>query len=196
MLAKRFEYGVRWTSVLQQLLGENFQVIEAGLNGRNTSFDETRFIRPSRNGLATLPLVLEMNYPLNLVILMLGTNDAAVDFNAAPAQTAQAMQRLIRCVKKSHFGPNFQAPEVLLIAPAPISKVDSLDFNLFYDDASIAKTHQLPKIYAELALQEHCQFLDAGPIVKVSNIDGIHIDRDSHKDLARAIERKIKEMML
>jgi lysophospholipase L1-like esterase len=194
MLANRFEHGVRWTSVLQQRLGNDYYVIEGGLNGRNTSFDETRFTRPSRNGLATLPLILEMNYPLDLVIFMLGTNDSMIDFRADPIQTVQAMRALIRMVKESHFGSNYHAPQVLLMAPKPIQKVDSADFGLFFDDTSIAKTHKYPGLYAELAGSERCPFLDIGPLVKISSVDGVHIERESQAPLAHAISKKIETL--
>jgi len=195
MLAKRFDRDVRWTGVLQKLLGNDFYVIEAGLNGRNTSFDEIRFSRPSRNGLKTFPLILEMNYPVDLVIFMLGTNDAIIDFNATPNQTTQAMQKMLRFVKASHFGQNFQAPNALLIAPAPIHKIDSADFNTFFDDSSIAKTKELAGLYAKLAAEEGCSFLDAGQIVKVSDDDGVHIEAESHKNLANAIAHEIRKMI-
>lgn len=195
MLAKRFDKNIRWTGVLQTLLGDEFNVIEAGLNGRNTSFDEIRFVRPSRNGLATLPLILEMNYPLDIVIFMLGTNDAIFDFNATPEQTMLAMQKMLRIVKASHFGQNFQAPKILLIAPAPIYKIDSADFDLFFNDASVAMTNELATYYAKLAAEEGCMYLDAGQIVKISNDDGVHIEAESHKNLAQAIAPIIEKMI-
>jgi lysophospholipase L1-like esterase len=195
MLAKRFDRGVRWTGVLQTLLGNDFYVIEAGLNGRNTSFDETRFSRPSRNGLKTLPLILEMNYPVDVVIFMLGTNDAVKDFKATPNQTTDAMQKMIRFVKECHLGQNFQAPNILLIAPAPIHKINSADFNTFFDDSSIAKTKELATHYARLAAEEGCSFLDAGQIVKVSDEDGVHIESESHKNLAKAIAKEVRKMI-
>lgn len=192
LLAKRYERGVRWTGVLQQTLGDNYYVIEAGLNGRNTSFDETRFVRPSRNGLATLPLILEMNYPLDLVLLMLGTNDFIIDYNASPEQTTLAIQKMIHVVKASHFGPNYSAPQILLVAPVPIVKIDSADFDLFFNDAAVIKTKQLSDLYRNLASTEQCDFFDAGEIAKVSHDDGVHIERDSHEVLAKAIAKKIE----
>lgn len=196
MLAKRFDRSVRWTGVLQKLLGDDYYVIEAGLNGRNTSFNETKFSRPSRNGLETFPLILEMNYPVDLVIFMLGTNDAIIDFNATPSQTTAAMQKMIRFVKASHFGQNFEAPNILLIAPAPIHRIDSPDFNVFFDDSSIAKTKELAAHYATLAAEEECSFLDAGQIVKISDDDGVHIEAESHKKLADAIANEIRKIFL
>lgn len=196
MLAKRFDRDVRWTGVLQKTLGNDFYIIEARLNGRNTSFDETRFIRPSRNGLKTLPLILEMNYPLDLVILMLGTNDTKIDVHATAEQTTEALQKMICYIKESHLGQNFASPKVMLIAPAAIHRVDSADFNQFYDDSSITKTQALAEHYRKLADQENCPFLDAGKIVKISDDDGIHIDQDSQAEFAKAIAQKINAIQL
>jgi lysophospholipase L1-like esterase len=192
MLAKRFDRDTRWTGILQQKLGNKFYVIEAGLNGRNTSFNEVRFKRPSRNGLETLPLILEMNYPLNLVIIMLGTNDSLVDFKATPKQTTEALRKMIQYIKGSHLGPKFTAPRILLVAPVPIHKIDSDDFNLFFDDESVKNTESLATFYAELAAKEKCEFLNAKGIANVSHDDGVHIDKKGHLDLATAIAAKIQ----
>ncbi|OAI48818.1 hypothetical protein AYO45_00655 [Gammaproteobacteria bacterium SCGC AG-212-F23] len=195
-LAKRYEYGVRWTSVLQQILGDKFHIIEAGLNGRTTALDEKIIARPSRNGLTMLPGIIEMHYPLDLVIFMLGTNDLKIEFNVTLEKITQNMQQLIHYVKNSHFGNNYGIPQVMLISPAPILQVDVPAFNLFYDDASINKSTQLAKHYENLAKEEHCAFLDAGLFVKIDHSDGVHIARDSHADLARAIAQVIQEIKL
>ncbi|EKD92375.1 MAG: Lipolytic enzyme, G-D-S-L [uncultured bacterium] len=196
MLAKRFDYGVRWTGVLQNLFGADYHVIEAGLNGRNTSFDETWIVRPSRNGLATLPGILEMHYPLDLVVLMLGTNDLRIQFNTNIARVTEGMKNLIQTIKKSHFGINFSAPKIMIIAPAPIFKVDLPVFNTFFDEQSVVKSHELVKSYKALAKEELCHFIDAGKFVKVSTDDGIHIETESHRHLAEAIMQKIKYLKL
>ncbi len=192
MLAQRFDRNVRWTGVLQKLLGSDFYVIEGGLNGRNTSFDKTRFVGPSRNGLATLPLILEMNYPLDLVIIMLGTNDFLIDYDSTPEKITLEIKKMLDMVKNSHFGHDFSAPQALLIAPAPIHKTDFKDFNLFFNDSSIVKSQQLAIHYANLAHQEGVAFLDASNIVKISDDDGVHIEGNSHSILADAVANKIK----
>lgn len=195
-LAKRYEYGIRWTSILQKLLGAAYHVIEGGLNGRNTSFDEINIIRPSRNGLATLPLIMEMNYPLDLVVLMLGTNDTLLEFNAPVERIVEGIKKLIQCIKASHFGPNHFAPQVLLIAPVPITQDALTIFQGFLDQSSVTKTEQLGMLYQKLAEEQQCYFLNAASIVKVSPDDGIHLTRDSQKDLAKAVSNKIEEMQL
>jgi lysophospholipase L1-like esterase len=194
LLHQRYEYGVRWTSIVQTLLGANYHIIEEGLNGRNTSFDEIDSTRPSRNGLATLPGILDAHYPLDIVVFMLGTNDLKIEFNASLARIKEGMRQLIRTVKDSSFGRNATAPHVMLIAPAPILKMESELFSLYLDDASVEKSHQLAEQYQQLAHEENCSFLDINPIVKVSLADGIHIDEDSQVHLARAVTEKIKEI--
>lgn len=188
MLHQRYEYGIRWTSIVQQLLGSNYHIIEAGLNGRSTSFDETKISRPSRNGMAMLPHVMDMHYPLDLVIFMLGTNDVKVEFNASIEQILSGMRKLIKFVKTSNFGPDYKSPQVMLISPAPI-----LRENLpFFDSVSVEKSHKLASQYAQLAIEEKCIFLDAASLVKISLNDGIHIERDSHSILAKEVAEKIK----
>lgn len=194
MLAKRFPYAVRWTGVLQKLLGDDYRILESGLNGRNTSFDEKTIIRPSRNGYTTLPGILEMNYPLDLVIFMLGTNDVRIEFDASCESITKGMQRLIEFVKNSHFGPEFTAPNVLLIAPTPIHYVDVPAFTSFYDKHSVEKSHELAKHYQLLANKENCAFLDAGPLLTVSPEDGVHLDRNSHAILAKILLQSVKDI--
>jgi len=191
MLAERLPYEVRWTGILQNLLGSQYHLIEAGLNGRTTAFDEVGIVRASRNGLSTLPGILDMHYPLDLVIFMLGTNDVKTQFKVSPAEVTHGMRQLIHYVKSSHLGPQFSSPEVMLIAPAPIVNVGSPLFKLFYDEASVAKSEELAQPYQNLAEQEKCMFLNAGPIVKISMNDGVHYEPASHKTLAAAIKKKI-----
>ena len=54
----------------------------------------------------TLPHCLEMHYPINLVIFMLGTNDTRIDygFNASVEDITNGMRALIHIAKQSHYG--------------------------------------------------------------------------------------------
>lgn len=193
-LAKRYSYGVRWTSVLQQLLGSEFHVLEAGLNGRSTSFDEVNSMRPSRNGLAALPLLMDTNYPLDLVVIMLGTNDTRTDIDADLDRIVHGMRQLIECVQSSYFGPNFTSPKVMILAPAPILSSASKNFDV-YNDTSVAKSKKLPELYEKLAQEKHCYFLSIAPFVTVSETEGVHLEQDSHAELAKAMAVKIKQTL-
>lgn len=195
MLHDRYEYGVRWTSIVQKLLGPQYHFIEANLNGRSTSFDEIGIVRPSRNGLSTLAGILEMHYPLDLVIFMLGTNDLKIQYNASVERIADGMRQLIHTVKNSLFGRNNQAPHILLIAPSPIIKMASPLFALFFDDTSVEKSNQLALSYEKLAKEERCEFLDAKLFVKISSADGIHIEQDSHVVFAEVVSQKLRKLI-
>jgi proline iminopeptidase len=198
MLAQRYPHNVRWLTILNKILGSDYHLIEENLNGRNTSFDETPADRPSRNGLATLPGILETHYPIDLIIFMLGTNDARVDrgINVSVEQIVAGMHSLIRYVKNSHFGKDFQAPHILLLAPALIPEPISPYMADSFDASSVKKSNQLAKHYAELAQKENCAFLNIGDLVTVSSIDSVHIDEHGQPIVAKAIAEKILAMKI
>jgi lysophospholipase L1-like esterase len=195
MLHQRYDYPERWTGLLQKILGEHYHVIESNLNGRSTSFDEIGIVRPSRNGLTTLPGILEMHYPLDMVVLMLGTNDLKAQYQAEVSCISDGMRQLIHCVKASAFGKNGQMPLILVIAPAPIQWINSPLCKVFFDAHSVEKSRQLSSHYQQLAEEENCLFLDSADWVKVSPVDGIHIDKDSHPILAKVVADKIRAIL-
>src|SRR6185312_15728191 len=98
-LSARYAKNKRWTGVLQNKLGDKYDVIEEGLNGRTTNLDEIIPGRPFRNGLALLPACLESHYPIDLVIFMLGTNDTKVQFNRTAEEIAEGMRELVKVIK-------------------------------------------------------------------------------------------------
>ena len=121
-VAIRFSRADRWPGVLQDELGSDYWIIEEGLNGRTTSRDDEA--EPYRNGLEFLLPTLETHYPLDLVIVMLGTNDLKGRFNASPADIAASAGELVDAVRDSPFGPSGDAPDVLLICPPPLGVLD------------------------------------------------------------------------
>ena len=70
---KRYTEDIRWTGLLQRGLGHGYQVIEAGVNGRTTSFDDP--FCNYLNGWKSLPYSLLSAKPVDLLIISLGTND-------------------------------------------------------------------------------------------------------------------------
>src|SRR6185437_534440 len=104
-LTKRYIKPKRWTGILQKNLGSNYDVIEEGIGGRTTMFEEILPGRPYRNGLTQLPACLESFYPIDLVILMLGTNDVKIQYNVSVEEITHGMQQLMRLIKNSNKGP-------------------------------------------------------------------------------------------
>ena len=118
--AGRYPRMQRWSYLLEQLLAPGVQVIEEGLNGRTTVFDEV--VRNHRSGASALPMLLETHAPLDVVVIMLGTNDMKLAHQATAEMSADGMERLVRVVKGSEAGPDGGVPKILVVAPAPFGE--------------------------------------------------------------------------
>lgn len=187
-LVKVFEKNKRWTGILQKLLGDDYNVIEEGMGGRTTMFDEILPGRPHRNGLKDLPLFLEAHYPIDLVIFLLGINDTKTQYNKSADAITEGMKQCIQCVQNSNRGRNEKAPAVLLLFPVPIQTIPDLPPE--FDDTSIAKSVSLITLYKNLASGIDCDFLNTSEYVKASQNDGLHLDESEHAVLANAIYEK------
>lgn len=193
-LCGKYPKSKRWSSVLQKILGDNYDVVVEGINARTTDLDEIVPGRPYKNALKQLPVSLEIHYPIDLVIFWVGTNDTKIQFDRAPETIKEGMRSLIQCVKSSNKGTETRAPKILLIAPQPIIKIPNLHPQL--DDTSIEKSKKIAVLYQALATEENCEFMDAGLFVKSSQIDGVHLDETECDKLGKAMAEKIRLMLL
>lgn len=193
-LSGRLPKNVRWTGVLQNTLGEKYDVITEGISARTTNLDELVPGRPYKNGLALLPICLESHYPIDLVILWLGTNDVKIQFNRSPKQITEGLRELVVTIKTSNKGLQANSPKILIVAPQPGLKL--LTSSPQIDEAAIKKTHELAQHYKKLAQQEQCDFLDASEYVSSSTIDGIHLDRKASGVIGEAIAEKVKDIFI
>ena len=184
---KRYPWGVRWTSLVQEKL-ENHRIIEEGLCGRTTVFDDK--LRPFRNGAEVLPLSIETNYPLDAAIIMLGTNDCKKIFNASAHVIGKGLELCISELEKS------LAPEKILVI-SPIVLGDEVwrpEKDPEFDETSILTSRQLKKEYEAIALRHGNQFLAASDYTKASIIDDEHLSEDGHRILAEVVLGKLLEM--
>lgn len=191
-LVKVYDKNKRWTGILQKLLGDEYNVIEEGMGGRTTQFDEINPGRPYRNGLKDLPLFLEAHYPIDLVIFLLGINDTKTQYNASPEKIAEGMKKCILLVKNSTRGRDEQSPGVLLLSPVPILKIENL--HAYFDKYSVEKSQLLSSLYKKISDEEHCAFLNTGEHITASKNDGLHLDEAMHSLMADLIYEKIKEI--
>lgn len=193
-LSKRYPKQKRWTGVLQNALGIEWTVVEEGLNGRTTSLDEITPGRSFRNGLTSLPLFLETHFPIELVILMLGTNDCKTQFQKSAKEIAEGMRKVIKLLKISDRGPNGTAPKILLIASPPLlDSIESGDPD--FGKRSVEESKKLPAFYSQLAKVEKCDFLDASLYIQCSEIDGVHFDEEQVRILGNTVTKKVKEII-
>lgn len=187
---RRFPPDVRWTGVLAAALGPHDRVIEEGLNGRTTRFDDA--IEPHRNGLTYLVPCLESHQPLDLVTIMLGTNDLKQRFGLAASDIAQSAAGLAAIAQRFARTAADEPAAVLLIAPPPIAKLT--DFDQMFAGAA-EKSRLFADYYARAAGWYGLPFFDAGSVIRSSDVDGIHFDADQHRRLGEALAKRVRELI-
>lgn len=189
----RYAPDVRWTGVLAKTLGPEYRIIEEGQNGRTTVHDDPVAVA-CRNGRKALPVCLESQKPIDIVVLMLGTNDLKTLFNAPAADIANGVALLVKMILQSDAGPDGQAPRVLLVAPAAIGDLSHLpDLHARLAGAR-EKSLQFPKLYSAIARQLGVSFANAQDFVRPSAVDGIHLDRSEMDRLGHGIAGAIRSM--
>jgi len=183
----RFARRHRWTTLLAEALPD-WEVIAEGHPGRTTLHDDP-VEGPHRNGLRVLPAILESHRPVDAVLLMLGTNDLKERFSVNAGDIALSLERLVREIRASGAGPMGGAPGVLVVAPPPIAEVGCLA-EIFAGGA--AKSRALGARIGEMAARNGLPFIDAGTLIAVSPVDGIHYDPDAGPLLAQAFAAAVR----
>jgi lysophospholipase L1-like esterase len=183
----RLPFDERWPGVLENALnalGHRVRVIEDCLNGRRTVWDDP--FRPSRNGLQGLAQRIEVNSPLSLVILMLGTNDFQFShpYNNAWS-AAEGMAALVNEIRRAPIEPGMPIPPVLVVSPPPIRSPQGPIAAKF--SGAEQRCVGLADAYREVCSGLGCHFFDAGSVTQASRVDGIHLDSDQHLTLGRAL---------
>lgn len=187
----RFGPAERWPGVLAADLGEAWRVVDEGLPGRTTVHPDL-IEGVHKNGLAVLPAVLESHQPIDLVVLMLGTNDLKCRFQVSADEIGESIAQLVRTVQQSLTGPGGTAPKLLLVAPPPVLETGCLG-EMFAGGAE--KSHRLAAAYGAVADRHGIAFLDAGTVIVSSPVDGIHFDAAEHGKLGRAVAVAVRAMM-
>lgn len=185
----RYPWGVRWTSLLEEGVSDRgYRVIEEGLCGRTTVFADE--LREGRRGVDYLPTILETHAPVEIVILMLGTNDCKTVFGASAGVIAQGMEKLIMQVR------NHRADmPVLVMSPIHLGEeVWKEEFDPEFSKERILVSWELEKHFRRLAEKYHCGFLAASDYAEPSKVDQEHLDEAGHKALAGAVKRKLLEL--
>lgn len=184
---------VRWTGVLGRELGQGFRVIEEGQNGRTTVHDDP--FNMARNGRDYLPACLESHKPLDLVVMMLGSNDLKTFFNLPPADVAAGAGVLARMILTSQSGPENGPPRLLLVCPPRVGDLSSLPEVAERIADGPARSARLPRYYEALALSLGCGYLNSQEHTRPSLADGIHLDPADHHSLGVAVAAKIRSLL-
>ncbi len=186
---ERYGLGVRWPSLVRDALG--CEVIEEGLPGRTAQFDDP-IMGAQMNGQVGLKIALESHGPLDVLVLMLGTNDVKARFTSTPEAVVGGIASLLdiaqhRVMQERHGG--FKVP---LVCPTPVVEVGPIRHEFW---GGAARSQALAPMYAALAKARGIEFLDAGQVIKVSPLDGVHFDQGEHAKLAVAVTAKLRGMI-
>lgn len=189
-ITRRHPAQTRWPTVMATCLEGDWAVIDAGQPGRTTVHDDP-IEGAHKNGARVLPAVLESHRPLDLVILMLGTNDLKARFNVSAQEIAQGVEKLIAIIRASACGPGGAAPQVLVVTPTPIVETGVLaDF--FRDGA--AKSEALAQYFDTMGERVGVQVFDAASVCAVSTTDGIHFEPNALHALGEALADQVKQL--
>jgi lysophospholipase L1-like esterase len=187
----RFAPDRRWPGIMRRQLGNGWEVIEEGHPGRTTVHDDP-IEGLHKNGLKALPVCLETHMPLDLVILMLGTNDLKHRFSVTAADVADSIEVIVRGVHRSEAGHGGAAPAVLVVAPPPMLEVDWFG-DMFAGGA--AKSSEFGPRFRDAAKRAGAAFFDAAEFVESSTVDGIHLDVDAHRVLGTEMAKAVQSLV-
>ncbi|MDO4307528.1 MAG: SGNH/GDSL hydrolase family protein [Eubacteriales bacterium] len=188
----RFDEEQRWTCLLQKMLGEGYLILEEGLSGRTTSFDDSLF--EGLSGLDYIYPCLMSHEPVDLLVIMLGTNDTKERFGASPACIALGLRRLVSKAIATTDCWRDGKPNILVVTPQNIGKeyADS-DVGATMGRGCAEKSEGLAAVYAEIAELMGCHYLDANEVVSAgpNDVDFMHLTEEGHRQLAEALAERI-----
>lgn len=192
----RFNADTRWTGVAQTILGDSFDIIEEGLSSRTTDLEYGA--KPGRNGKPYFVPCLETHNPLDIIIVMLGTNDLKIEFGPrSAAEIATALKGYIDDIHARAKTASGVTPRIVLMSPAIIDQTKP-GFAIykergFYNEQSASISRELAAATQALAMQQDCDFLDAASVASVGS-DAIHITKQGHAALGRFVAQKVTEV--
>ncbi|TCD13135.1 SGNH/GDSL hydrolase family protein [Oricola cellulosilytica] len=183
----------RWPVALAQALGGRVDVAAEGLNGRTTAFDDY-LGEADRNGARVLPTLLTTHKPIDLVIVLLGTNDLKPAVAGQAIAAKQGMAKLVGLVRRHDWSLEVGTPEILIVAPPPFCETANPDFAAMFA-GKVEESRMLGSMFGDLADELECGFFDASTVAKTTPLDGIHLDADNTKAIGKALAPVVSLML-
>ena len=190
---QRHAFETRWPNVLGSALGGKARVYEEGMNGRTTVFPDPT-TTAERNGAVALPILLTTHQPLDLVIIMLGTNDIKYANRCTAFDASLGMERLIKLVKLHDFSRGYNVPQILIMAPPCLVKTKNEWFNELWGHA-FDESKRFADHYSRVAQEQDVHFFDAGSVAQADPIDGGHLDAHNTVAIGMALVPHVKRIL-
>lgn len=186
---ERFGPNQRWPGVMRNALGPQWIVIEEGLSGR-TTVHEDPIEGPHKSGRRYLTPCLQSHAPLDLVILMLGTNDLKARFGMPPSEVAMGISVLVHDIRELAPGPNGTKPEIMIVAPPPFLENIHEWASVFA--GAIEKSKKLALEFEMIADSLECHFFDVTTVARCHEADGFHLGEEAHEALGLALAQEVE----
>ncbi len=194
--APRHAFADRWPSVLEAGLGGAVRVIAEGLGGRTTAHDDW-FAGADRNGARLLPTLLASHSPLDLIVIMLGTNDLKPMHGSTAAEAAGGERRLVEIIRGHYGEKNEPVPKIILVAPP--AAVDSANEDMMghFGGAArvVAESQNFARFYKVRADELVVDFFDAETVAKADPADGIHLDAANTRAIGQGLVPLVKQVL-
>lgn len=190
---RRLPFEARWPGVMELALvasGHKVRVVEDCLNGRRTVYDDP--YKPGRNGLVGIEQRIEVNSPLAVVLVMLGTNDFQSMHPHTAWHAAEGVAAIVRAIRRAPIEPEMPAPEILVVVPPPIREPRGPIAPKFA--GAPAKCVGLAGEYRRMAAEVGCHLFDAAEVTGSSVVDGVHLDADQHAVLGRELAAVVGQL--
>jgi len=183
---ERYPRSIRWPGALQMLLGENYEVVEEGLNGRTFVAEDLE--APQKTGITHLKAILKTHLPIDLIIVMLGTNDVKILYNLNAEEIAQHLEETIKLIQVEGI------KKILVVCPPSIvERSDGKTDERYINRSKI--TEELPEHFKKVSDKSGCSYINAEEYISSSKIDGFHFDSEMHKKLAEVLSKEIKKII-
>ena len=183
----RFDASVRWPTLAAAALG--WELVEEGLPGRTAQFADP-VMGAHMNGQTGLQIALHSHGPIDMLTIMLGTNDVKARFGASPELITGGIASLLDIAQDPVVQRRHGSFEILLICPPHVLEQGPIA-GQFYGGR--ARSLALAPLYRALAAARGCRFLDAADVITVSEVDGVHFEPDGHSKLADAVAGALRD---
>ena len=190
---ERHAFEDRWPNVLATGLGGRVRAIEEGMNGRTTVFPDPTD-GAERNGAVALPMLLTTHQPLDLLIIMLGTNDIKYANRCRAFDAAMGMARLIEITLRFPWIKTASAPQILIMSPPALCQTSDPWFNDLWGHA-IEESKLFAQHYARVAEDMGVHCFDAGSVATSDPTDGGHLDAANTKAIGTALVPVVKSIL-
>ncbi len=185
----RLPSNIRWPGVLQNLLGNEYDVINEGLCGRTLVVEDPE--KPHRTGITHLTSIVKTNNPIDLIIIMLGTNDMKTSYNLQAEDIGTHLEETINSILRRD--EDEKIPKILIICPPAVVRPLHTEFDERMSKG-IEISKELPNLYQQISNKYNCHYINAEELMNLTDTDGYHLDVEDHKNLAEVIRNKVKEI--